>query len=482
MFELAQLAESSVYTNPLLCAVNIRQLAETFINVLLSESYLKGAWDKITLPEGENAEPYFKAKQIGLTNFINTDYQFNANYNYCKKVFPRYPGKLNTLDRPTCPEGQGNDRFKDGSFVDPDKKSLYVWNFIAYLGNIGAHAVLSEEKKLWLKQEYLLEALEQLYVRLGTYFYKHEMNKAMQLKFDKNKLSMSNRQIFYPHPNGSGPRSIEEYDVLPSYVEAECVSVNHSLSNDKWESEGNRFALVRRFSKPEKSIRGTFQDYLLRAPKAYTQVQRFHNTPELARVSVLVDLQQNADYYVTAYEFDTQPLRLDESTLSEMAKEPQNIVRLFAQIAVCLAEMGDAGVYHRNLRREGVRVCKKADGSFSAQIIDLELCKVFEEEGQNLGTLMRPAKADSEKHGESVDYNREWTREEYSELHIQRLGRLIKEIVETCPGLCQYPLIGKLLSIADDLVKDIRGSANAPSMRDVVKKLRNLENGEQHVS
>lgn len=515
LFELAQLAESNVYTNSRLCAVYIRQITENFFDFVIDHFHVQ-------VQNNGGYEPTIVEKQKALCWHFNNRYARTPDYG--KKAFPAWPGNLgDSHTRPACPEGEGDEkRYKDGDLIDPQKKTLYVWTFIRRLGNIGSHVLLTEDNRRWLQPEYLIEALNQLCGRMADIFFGIE-GKRNQVTFSVDRFPLSNRQIYFS--TGKSPRMIKGNGILPTYVESTGISIMPQRSENDcsiWLNYVNRYAIIRRFKKMD-----GLDDYLLHSQAAYMQMRQSLSIAGLADFSVLVDLRNSCDYYITAYEFDSEPHSLDKYTLAGfgISGNPSNLKNLFSQIAMCLQSMENTHVYHRNLSHESIKLCKQSDGTFLIKIIDLELCKLFslgiEEDNipaptvfahynefikvvqqqaaqggafvENYDKALRQYVPSS---GISSAYSDDTPEETYAAESIRRLGCVYlnimcplhlepdasfekcataDEILSSNQQLKVDPRFAALVELAQDMTKENVDRRTTKTMRDVLQKLNAIE-------
>ena len=357
-----------------------------------------------------------------------------------------------TDSRLPCPEGEGDNRFKK-QLVDPSMKTLYVWDFIRRLGNAGSHAVLSEDNKRWLEEKYIIVALEQLCFRMGSYFY-GKNNRDIKVKYSLEKNSLASRVVFYPQENGK-TISVERQGILPGYVEKKYYTVmpksNSQGGKIYWENYINKYSIIRRYE----IISGDgVRDYLLQSQKAYLILQQTGNLEGVASYAVLADLRNSADYYVTSYEFDIEPLDLCVEVLQECGiyDSGKKLLLLQLRFIKIMMNLNANHIYHRNLTHNSVKICKLSDAEFELKIIDFELVKLYEQENEILPqetvykfineqtllmnkSVMEPAKYDPygniRQYG-AVEWNADTTELEYQREQVRRAGMILRNIL--CPA------------------------------------------------
>ncbi len=379
LFEFAQLAESNLYVNKRLCAVYIRQLIESFLDTVIYREGIQLKDDQKSLNDGAAPMASIKDKQRAINNhFYSSPYRQPS---YIKRVFPKYPGSDSIpYSRLICPEGEGDNRIK-GQLVDSDKKTLYVWDFIRRLGNAGSHAVLTKDNKRWLDEKYIKAALEQLCVRMGSYFYGVN-NQTYKKTYHLERYSLASREVFYPQA-GAETITVRPQGILPGYVEKKYFTVmpRSYLKSGKvlWENYINKYYIIRRYEIAETD---NVRDYLLQSQKAYLILQQTGSLEGIAPYAVLADLRNSADYYVTSYGFDLEPRNLCAGVLKEFgitdhAGKFLVLQKTFIKIMMTLSENH---IYHRNLTHDSVKLCRREDGGFTLKVIDFELVKLFEQE------------------------------------------------------------------------------------------------------
>ncbi len=377
LFEFAQLAESNLYVNKRLCAVYIRQLTESFFDTVIDREGIE--IERKSLTDGMDNMASISDKQKAIDRYYNDRNVRRPAYG--KRAFPRYPGSSRTAySRLECPEGEGDNRVA-GSLVDPEKKTLYVWDFIRRLGNAGSHAVLSVDNKRWLEEKYMIAALEQLCFRMGTYFYgvHNEDNKAV---YRLERCSLASRMVFYPKEDGR-MISVQSQGILPGYVEKKYYTVMPKSYTREgklyWENYINKYFIIRRYEiRGENSVR----DYLLQSQKAYLILQQTGNLEGIASYAVLADLRNSANYYVTSYEFDTEPLELSAETLRTCGvyDSPARLMGLCLRLIKVMMNLSANHIYHRNFTHNSIKLCRLGQGEFELKIIDFELVKLYEKE------------------------------------------------------------------------------------------------------
>lgn len=368
LFELAQLAESNLYVNKRLCAVYIRQLCESFFDFVIND-------EKINVKNEQQYNTIFiKYKAI-------YDYYQKSQFRplkYGKKAFPAFPAKNKiNIDRFPCPEGQGD---------DDDKKTLYVWSFIRKIGNAASHAADTEISKSWLDEKHLKVALEQLYIRIGYYFY-GKNNKVNNMKFEVDNCSLTSRSIFYPIIQEE-TLTVKQRKLLPGYIEKKYWSVIpiQKLKNDEeqgveWKNYINKYFIIRKYKINNNDNDNTIRDYLLQSQRAYLLLQKNERLEGLANYHVLADLRNKADYYVASYEFENKPQDLNINSYKICGLLDDRGVKLLVlckQFIKVMLNLTNNRIYHRILTHKSIKVCVLDNGDFKLKIIDFELVKLFE--------------------------------------------------------------------------------------------------------
>lgn len=379
LFEFAQLAESNLYVNKRLCAVYIRQLTESFLDTVIDQEKIQLADHQKSLRDGAEAVASIGDKQRAVVKYFHDRSVRRPPYG--RRAFPEYPGSDSIpYSRLACPEGEGDNRLR-GQLVDPDRKTLYVWDFIRRLGNAGSHAVLSEENKRWLKERYLKAALEQLCVRMGFYFYGIN-NRDYRKNYHLERYSLASREIFYPLAE-SQTVTVRPQGILPGYAEKVYFTVMPRSETDGgrvlWENYVNKYYIIRRY---EITDTDSVRDYLLQSQRAHLILQQTGNLEGIAPYAVLADLRNSADYYVTSYEFDLEPENLCGEVLRELgiSEDAGKFLALQKKFLKVMMTLSANHIYHRNLTHNSVKLCRQKDGGFALKVIDFELVKLFEQE------------------------------------------------------------------------------------------------------
>ncbi len=379
LFELAQLAESNMYINQRLCATYIRQLIEHFFYTVME---IEG----IAMPEKKESEymPRLFDIQLELVKYFNNTQEYRPKYK--RKVFPMMPGTQEAeLNRLQCPEGEGDDRYKsDHKLVDPDKSTLYVWNYLRKLGNAGSHGSPGSENSKWLDEKYIVPALEQLYMRMRWYFVEENNEDPSFIPaYDVRKAVLTSREMYYPVEN-SAQRVVEKeaHGILPGYVESEYYTVMPKVKKDIkgeiWDNYVNKYSIIRRYKIDDNSD-GNTRNFFLQSQKAYLKLQELGRLSGVASYSVIVDLRNSSHYYVASYQFDSRPLNVGEDVLlGEIFLDEDRMVQFIMQYISIVIELCKSRVYHRNMTHRSIKLCKE-DEKYNIKLMDFEFVKLFDD-------------------------------------------------------------------------------------------------------
>ncbi len=447
LFEFAQRAESNLYVNKRLCAVYIRQLTESFFDVVI-DRYGIPIWKK-SLSDGRSEVASIYDKQVALCHYFNDPVRRTG---FGQKIFPRYPGRLNDPNaRLECPEGEGDNKiWGSDELVDSSMRTLYVWDFIRRLGNAGSHAVLSQENVRWLTEENIKTALEQLCLRMREYFYRSN-NKEVTGAYCEKNASLASRVIYYPLAGESELRYPGQ-KWLPGCSESIYYTVmpKKSLCEGKsiWYNYLNKYSIIRKYAIEDKK---GIQDFLLQAQKAYLILQEKGALKGIAPFSVLADLRDGGDYYVTAYEFDNRPETLCREKLLEYGiyADENKLLDILLQFLSSMERLTENHIYHRNLTHDSIKLCRCGQDGIETRLIDFEFVKLFETEEFDDATVFQYA---NEKVGNAVQEherggNNDWnenlrqyefavwdestTEEKYREEQKRRVGMILCNLL--CP-------------------------------------------------
>lgn len=445
LFELAQLAESNAYVNKRLCAVYIRQLTEGFFDTIIAD---EGIEVNKSLCDGVDSMASIGDKQKAIERYYN-DKEFRRP-EYGKKMFPRYPGAdYVKFSRIECPEGEGDNRIR-GELVDSSMKTLYIWDFIRRLGNAGSHAVLSEDNKRWLEEKYIKGALKQLCFSMQTYYHGIS-NRVERVKTSENMYSLSSHEVFYP-VEGSKEVVIKRQGTLPGYTEQLFYTVMPKLNDvggkKSWANYINKYSIVRRYEMFEQS---DVREYFLQSQKAYLVLQQNGALRGIAPYAVLADLRNNADYYVTSYQFEVEPYELSEYNLNHLGLNSEKcLVNFVKQFVDTMFTLSENHIYHRSLTHNSIKLCRYDNGRTEAKLIDFELVKLYEigeesfqatvyGQANELSKIINERKERSnryEPYGNIRQYGTiEWTEdtseEQYRKEQKRRTGMIIRNLL--CP-------------------------------------------------
>ena len=433
LYDLSQLVEGNMYINPRLCAMYLRLLLEGFLDQVL-EDY------GIDTTNRENAH-----REIPMTNKLtrivedcNPSPKFVPAHKSLNKVFPAF---TDSSVRLSCPLGRGDNKCGN------DRNTTYCWYLVMHVGNAAAHPKVIPENYEWLKEEYIEQAIQVICNRMYIYFREKEHLDWKPNHFRKTNFSFATRQIIYNLPKDvSSVVCYEKNGNIPAFEECLCRSV---IPINKGKScITNKLYLVRKFVVESKT---DIRTYLLHSQRAYILLQQNGRANGLAPFHVLAGLgsrpieeeQKTAtfsSYYVVSYEFDSEPQKIKKNLLEEMGvySDTSKLKDLFHQIAITLNDMCEAKVYHRCLTHESVRILPYENGRFVVRLIDLELCKLFDEGDETVLLHARQAVTNYEQlNGCLRQYNGKiWdettSEEEYEKEVIRRLGCLFANIL--CPN------------------------------------------------
>lgn len=389
LFDLGQQAESYLYTNLRLSAVYIRQLTEAFYDTVINDftpalKVQSGPWD----------EPTIADRQKAICSFFS---RYQDSY-YREHVFPVFPGRLGDEQaRVRCPTGEGDNYFskENHNLVDPDRKTIFVWDAIRKVGNAGSHAVLTASNQKWLEAPYVETALKELCNRMNHYFYKkHNPSKIYNLHaYQPSYTCYGTGQILY----GIGTaQKHPQNGILPAYAEHLCVSVvPEPGENGRFQNRRNRFALVRSYERDSEESDTELDRFLIQSQRVYLKLQRHGSVPGIPDFSVLADLRARQERYVSAYIFNARPVCMDYNTLerSGVYRDVRGLVSLFLGILAPLEKMCELGIYHRTLTHQSIRLLHMPDETTVPYIVDFETCKLFDEETKE--TVYRFANAET---------------------------------------------------------------------------------------
>lgn len=262
--------------------------------------------------------------------------------------------------------------------VDPDKITLYVWNFIRRLGNVGSHGVLTEDNLKWLKEKYICTALKEICNRMSHYFY-HRYSRREPYVYDSEKSCYGSRQILF-----ASEKKIytKEIGIMPSFKEQKCLTVVPepvSGKEKKFYNHRGKYAIVRAYTRIDDD---DLKNFLLQSQRANLIIQEHGGIAEIPEYLVLADLRFEQDYYVVSYLFNTEPMELNYDSLRGCGiyNGIDRLRTLFLHILSCIQQMCEMHIYHRTFTHHSVLLEKCGNEEFFVDIIDLETCKIFEED------------------------------------------------------------------------------------------------------
>lgn len=488
LYELGQQAESYLYINKRISAVFIRQLTEAFFDTVIQDFSIEVKHYKYGSIEKKNHEhnqlvttnmPEVKDKQIA----IGTYFKSCLDAFYRDKVFPAFPGKAGGDGRVSCPDGEG-DKY------DSTKKTLYVWDFIRRLGNVGSHGVLTENNLKWLEEKYITTALKEICNRMSQYFF-HRYSKNKSYTYKPGKNCYGSRQTFFAFEEQSFTKEI---GILPNFKEQRCLTVvpEPIFGNEKhFYNHRGKYAIVRAYTRTEDD---DLKNFLLQSQRANLIIQEHGGIPEIPEYMVLADLRFDQDYYVVSYLFNTDPLELNYENLIDCGAydDIHQLISLFLHILSCVSRMCEMHIYHRTFTHHSVLLERGNNEEFFVDIIDLETCKIFEDDSltivsyanaevlENDGSY-RPGK------GNLKQYNRtKWDvstlEEEYELIVRERAADVCMNIL--CPSHLEAyydderpATIEEVLDVDNSYLWDNPAGNNRDLIKDITNLFVELKNG-----
>lgn len=381
MFHFAQLAESNLYVNKKLCAANIRQLLESFLDLVIEKEGIAVPSDS----EKPEYEPKISQKIDSVLRYYN-DGPHVAERKFGRSIFQRRGRNEAFPTKMACPPY----RAFDGNTYN----STWTWRFFLFVGNAGSHSK-SESGTGLLQERYLRAALVELERRIRKYLYDTETDEFdphaddFVAQHEKN-LTLASNIALYPERDAAGrflmhaPQQAGAF--LPAYTTQLYFSVVPSYvrrpggTDGCWTNRKDRYYFVWRFRIPEKD---RYQDFVLHAQNV-SAVLRNRRVRGIAPYTVLTNIRDGEDYYIAAYEFPSKPHLLSVPAMIDagVLQTADDLRYLLHAIMDTVQQMMTARVYHRALNAASFQWCRKTpmpgdNHAFDLCIDDLEVCKSY---------------------------------------------------------------------------------------------------------
>ena len=390
LFELANMAESNLYINTKLSAIFVRQLAEAFLEDIISDYNGMPLNEDINNNGKTNNDVFDKVGVLYYTSRIRkfraqNEKNSDVNLEKIDDIFPKdFCSDDATIELP--PGAMNNIIVQLENRVNRDNKRIeyikrknrdYQWDYVRHLGNAASHVKQIEANTAWLQPKYAENGLKFLYKAMRIYYDKNGYSR--RINYDIEKSSYTSGEIFYV-----SQQTIKEYNtennILPTFNEDLCYSLVPDYNtghNTKPRYIKNKYYLIRKYM--INNDNREFVNFLRHSQNAYLFLQSDAFTDQLARYNVLSNSDIDNGYYVVSYEFDSEPKELSRETFKELEiyKSKEKLCHLFLQMANGLYEMVQAHVYHRNLTHKSFRLCKVGSKNrCKVYIIDMELVKI----------------------------------------------------------------------------------------------------------
>lgn len=408
LFELSNMAESNLYINTKLSAIFVRQLAEAFLEDIISDYNGMRLNDEINDDKNSNNDAFDK---VGVLYYTTRIRRFSAQNEKNPKVnlkkiddlFPKdFCSDDATIELPPGTMSNIIAQLKNRDNRDDNRIEYirrnnrdYQWDYVRHLGNAASHVKQVEANTAWLQPQYVESALKFLYKAMREYYDKNGYSK--NIPYDDKSKSYTSGEIFYIK-NKPIKKEKTEDNVLPIFNEElyySLVPANTIEENSEKIYRVNKYYIIRNYDIRDND----FIRFLRHSQKAYLHLQSDAFTDQLARYNVLSNSDTNNGYYVVSYEFDSEPMELSRATFKELEiyKSKEKLFHLFIQMVSGLYEMVQAHVYHRNLTHKSFRLCKVGSKNrCKAYIIDMELVKIVQDDQTVMELVKRQREIDKQ--------------------------------------------------------------------------------------
>ena len=358
-------------------------------------------------------------------------------------------------------------------------KGLSAYKFLRRYGNSSSHIEGRKNLDVFIKIDYdiSIKALAVFYKILGKIINGLKKEGSASQDFNEKMMPIRGQEHLY---------FIDEAGVPSDAPMSKCQVEFNAYFKRSGSRTGVQYALIRQYDK--KDVDTTF---LLRNVDTVqkTQDELIDALPPcmVRPVEISTIENQGSPFYIVAYHFQEKPHVLSNELLQSLDMKS----RLFicTELAQCMAELHQMGIYHRLLSHASVYVCDySARGKgWRPHLVKFDFAKlVAKGEGDVLATVKAQTKEAKEKikDGSIRKYIPEdWDLENWEKVDVYSLGILFCDILSGVISLDYESMIKamqalrKSKAIPDGLLNVIgsmisRAMAKRPAMADVQRAMQ----------
>ncbi len=481
LFQFAQLAESNLYTNKRMCAIFIRQLVECFYDEILKKESSNTEGNRWIEEYKEQYErnngkgEYFFSTIAGkeklLIEYFN-DPDWKESRKFGKNIFQKANGsKHSDIDFPFQVPAPGK---------NTDKEIMMdVWPFLRKLGNEGSHPKAIPGHG-WLQERFLVIALRQIHCRLKKYFYTIKKVTEDIGQYSQEKVSRASNVILY----ADASQEEKHYDYggeIPPYTENRYYTIVPQIKGKRWINHIEQYVISRKYHITDKAIE---QKFVLHGQSIYMLLRQHRKLDGIAKYSVLTDLRNGEDYYITAYAFPDEPndIRLEDMIKKGAITCREDLIFFIRDIMRIIASMCEVRVYHRSISSKSIKWCvnNNPEHKFDIYIIDLEVCKSYDNVLETNATQYIAANRINEIQGKLL--RSEFSNQTEEAVYLQTVTEHIKQIcIELLLGEgfrndinCREDLMDTLEKQENNIMIE-KGIMTANEIKDMVMKIASIK-------
>lgn len=443
LFQFAQLAESNLYTNKRMCAIFIRQLLECFFDEILKRESSKAEasrWIKEYKEQYKSEHDkneYFFSTIAGKENILLAyfnDPDWKENRKFGKNIFQKANGsKHPDINFPFQVSAPGRMDYKNTT--DPEVM-MDVWDFLRKLGNEGSHPKATPGEG-WLHERFLIIGLEQIHCRLRKYFFTIKRMTDTVGRYSLEKVSRASKVILYPDVSQI-EKKFDYGDEIPPYTENRYYTIVPQIIGKRWKNHIEQYVISRKYLITDKAKE---QNFVLHGQNNYMSLRQHRKLDGIAEYSVLTDLRNGEEYYITSYAFPNEPndMLIEDMINKGMIRCREDFTFLARELMRILSGMCEARVYHRSISSRSVKWCvnNSSKHKFDIYIIDLEVCKLYDNVLETNSTQYIAANKINKMHG--ILLEREFSNNTDEGEYLQTVTDRIKNIcIELLLGQ-EYP-------------------------------------------
>ena len=483
LFQFAQLAESNLYTNKRMCAIFIRQLLECFFDEILKKESSKiegNRWiEEYKKNNSDDKGMYFFSTIAGkeklLIEYFN-DPDWKESRKFGKDIFQKANGsKYPNTEFPFQVPAPGVKEYKNSN---DHVIMMDVWPFLRKLGNEGSHPKAIPGQG-WLHERFLIIALQQIHRRLRKYFFTLKKVTDDVGEYRQEKVSRASKVILYADTSQE-EKNYNYGGEIPPYTENRYFTIVPQIKGKRWINHIEQYVISRKYHIIDKAIE---QNFVLHGQSIYMLLRQHRRLDGIAKYSVLTDLRNGEDYYITAYAFPDEPndLSLKDMIQKEVITCREDFIFFIREIMRIIASMCEARVYHRSISSKSIKWCinSYSKHKFDIYIIDLEVCKTYDDVLEINATQYIAANQINKIHGILVktDFSNQTDEVEYLKTVTEHIKQICIELLLEEDYLNDVSNCDDLMNLLNNrnIIAVERGIMTANEVKDLIIKLKSIQ-------